>query len=78
MRATGERKEPRTEALMCFWRCALSKPRPSIQRSGLILSAIIGAFDASSLPFVIYSAIYRRHHVSLRTWFWLYMIVPAL
>lgn len=48
------------------------------KRSGLILSAITGAFDASSLPFVIYSAIYRRYHVSLRTWFWLYMIVPAL
>lgn len=48
------------------------------KRSGLILSSIIGAFDASSLPFVVYSTIYRKHPTSLRKWFWLYNIIPVL
>ena len=50
------------------------------QRSGLILSSIIGAFDASSLPFVVYAALYKKsgHTIHLRQWFWLYTLIPAV
>lgn len=48
--------------------------------SGLILSAVTGAFDASSIPFVIYKSIYEAvdGRFSIRTFFWLYTIFPAL
>lgn len=46
--------------------------------SGSILSAITGAFDASSLPYVIYRTIYSKHRVPLRTFFWFYMIIAGV
>ena len=46
--------------------------------SGLILAAVTGAFDASSIPFVIYKAIYEKLDgaVSLRLFFWVSLTLP--
>lgn len=46
-------------------------------RSGLILSAITGAFDASSLPYTVYKEVYQntRYKLSLKTFFWSYTSV---
>lgn len=49
------------------------------RRSGLILSMLTGAFDASSIMFLIYRVLYQNTEsgVSLRTWFSIYLVVPV-
>ncbi|KAG8812660.1 hypothetical protein FRC17_001912, partial [Serendipita sp. 399] len=46
------------------------------KNSGLILSFISGAFDASSVPYLIYNEAFPN--VALRTFFWSYAIIPVL
>ncbi|KAJ9108256.1 hypothetical protein QFC19_002504 [Naganishia cerealis] len=47
--------------------------------SGVILAAITGAFDASSVPYLIYREVYQRLGgvPSIRTFFWMYTAVPV-
>ncbi|KAL7419783.1 hypothetical protein Q5752_005699 [Cryptotrichosporon argae] len=49
-------------------------------RSGLILGAITGAFDASSMPFVFYKLAYFAYggFPSLRSFFFFYAVIPVL
>ncbi|KAF8607567.1 hypothetical protein BDV93DRAFT_519600 [Ceratobasidium sp. AG-I] len=48
-------------------------------RSGLILSTIMAAFNASSTPYAIYNWVDRRTGgISLKAFFWCYVIIPAL
>lgn len=60
--------------LPCF---QLSNAFPA--RSGLILSAVTGAFDASSLPYTIYKEVYQRSHYTphLKTFFWCYSTIAV-
>ncbi|KZT39089.1 MFS general substrate transporter, partial [Sistotremastrum suecicum HHB10207 ss-3] len=44
--------------------------------SGTILSLLTGAFDASTIPFLAYNVL--APDLPVRTWFWTYMIIPAL
>ncbi|SCZ91468.1 BZ3500_MvSof-1268-A1-R1_Chr1-2g01429 [Microbotryum saponariae] len=48
--------------------------------SGLILSGMTGAFDASSIPYVVYRALYDKVKggISLRTFFWFYTVIPFI
>lgn len=48
--------------------------------SGVILAAITGAFDASSVPYLIYRELYQRLGgvPSIRTFFWVYTAIPVL
>lgn len=46
------------------------------KNSGLVLSFISGAFDASSVPYLIYNEAFPN--VPLRTFFWSYTIIPIL
>ncbi|KDE03512.1 hypothetical protein MVLG_06024 [Microbotryum lychnidis-dioicae p1A1 Lamole] len=48
--------------------------------SGLILSGMTGAFDASSIPYVGYRALYDKvvGGISLRTFFWFYTVIPFI
>lgn len=48
-------------------------------RSGLILSMLTGAFDASSALFLIFRLLneHTEGYVSTRTFFWAYLLVPA-
>jgi hypothetical protein len=59
--------------LPCF---QLSNTFP--EYSGLILSAVTGAFDASSLPYVLYREAYNHHRIPLRTFFWSYTSIGVL
>ncbi|KAH8922086.1 MFS general substrate transporter [Atractiella rhizophila] len=45
---------------------------------GFILSAVTGAFDASSLPWVVLSELNERSVVGLRGWFWGYIVIPVV
>ncbi|SCV68024.1 BQ2448_145 [Microbotryum intermedium] len=48
--------------------------------SGLILSGMTGAFDASSIPYVVYRAFYDKVKggIPLRTFFWFYTVIPFI
>ncbi|KAM0746826.1 MFS general substrate transporter [Meredithblackwellia eburnea MCA 4105] len=48
--------------------------------SGVVLAAITGAFDASSIPFVFYRMMYNASGgaLNLRIFFWSYLIMPVL
>lgn len=49
------------------------------QYSGVILAAITGAFDASSIPYLLYrEAYFRLGKPSLQTFFWMYTLFPIL
>ncbi|KAF8314726.1 MFS general substrate transporter [Clavulina sp. PMI_390] len=48
------------------------------KNSGLVLSLIVGAFDCSSFPYLIYRALDDKLNISIRAWFWGYLIIPAL
>lgn len=48
-------------------------------RAGLILSAVTGAFDASSIPYLLYNQLYDAvGGISLKAFFWSYSIIPIL
>lgn len=48
-------------------------------QAGLILSCVTGAFDASSIPYLIYDLLYdKAGPISLKAFFWSYAIVPVL
>ncbi|TGZ80654.1 MFS general substrate transporter [Ascodesmis nigricans] len=49
------------------------------RRSGLILSMLTGAFDASSIIFLVYRVLYQHSStgITLRTWFLSYLIIPV-
>lgn len=48
-------------------------------QAGLILSCVTGAFDASSIPYLVYDIVYdKAGPISLKAFFWSYAIVPAL
>lgn len=47
------------------------------QHSGLILALLTGAFDSSSALFLFYRLIYQSTGLSYRTFFLLYLVVPA-
>ncbi|KAJ1308923.1 hypothetical protein OPQ81_004608 [Rhizoctonia solani] len=48
-------------------------------RSGLILSLIMAAFNASSTNFVLFDWLDRNvGNVSIQAWFWCYALIPAL
>ncbi|CAE6404354.1 unnamed protein product [Rhizoctonia solani] len=48
-------------------------------RSGLILSLIMAAFNASSTSFVVFDWLDKKTTgVSIQTWFWCYALIPAL
>lgn len=47
--------------------------------AGTVLAMITGAFDASSIPYLIYKVIYQAgHRAPLRAFFWVYLVIPAL
>ncbi|KAF8338998.1 major facilitator superfamily domain-containing protein [Cantharellus anzutake] len=48
------------------------------RHSGLILSFIVGAFDCSSFPYLIYRTIDNIQGISIRTFFWGYILIPTL
>ncbi|CAE6394696.1 unnamed protein product [Rhizoctonia solani] len=48
-------------------------------RSGLILSLIMAAFNASSTAFVLFDWLDKKTgNVSIQAWFWCYALIPAL
>ncbi|KAG8930639.1 hypothetical protein FRC02_003966 [Tulasnella sp. 418] len=48
-------------------------------KAGLILSCVTGAFDASSIPYLLYDVLDAKvGEISLKTFFWAYSIIPAL
>ncbi|KAF8338999.1 major facilitator superfamily domain-containing protein [Cantharellus anzutake] len=47
-------------------------------RSGLILSLIIGGFNCSAFPYLIYRAIDEIQEISIRSFFWGYISIPVL
>lgn len=53
---------------------------PSLARwiSHVFQSAVTGAFDASSIPYVIYAEIYKKTHLHLRGFFWAYTLFPVM
>ncbi|KAI5475172.1 hypothetical protein MNV49_001859 [Pseudohyphozyma bogoriensis] len=60
--------------LVCLSSFHLSNAFPA--HAGVVLAAVTGSFDASSIPFVIYEWVYRSKEVSLRRFFWGYLIIP--
>ncbi|KAF8709564.1 transporter, partial [Rhizoctonia solani] len=48
-------------------------------RSGLILSLIMAAFNASSTAFVLFDWVDKKSgNMSIQAWFWCYALIPAL